>query len=187
MSDTRTIHRLLVAYTLCQDSIEAHRLLTDHIKNALFLMGMIAYYSAMGSDSQAKRDLRDDLLGDSDLPVGSKIYLRTGIPGVQQKGVGAALWDIFRKNKRIRDEYIAHNRSRDNIPGELMWARIPEQVAGEGPPDEYPYGVHVCVDTFPHLAIEEKYHFVALIGVSIDLRWQRGDKLTPSHPDTLPS
>ena len=176
MSDTRTIHRLLVAYTLCQDSIEGHRLLTDHIKDALFFMGMIAYYSVMGNDSHAKRDLKNDLL---DAPVGFKICLRANIPEVQQQGVGTALWDIFRKNKRIRDEYIAHNRSAGNIPGEPMWARIPEEVGGEGHPDKYPYGAYVRVDTFPHLEMEEKRKFVALVGVSIDLRWQRGDKLTP--------
>ena len=180
MSDTRTIDRLLVAYTLCQDSIEAHRLLTEHIKDALFFMGMIAYYSVMDTNSQARRDLENDLLNPS---KGFTIYLRADILDSQQRGLGAALWDIFRKNKRIRNAYIAHNRSKGSIPREPMLVRLPEVVGGEGLPNKYPYGSYVRVDDFPHLEVEEKQQFVALVGASIDLRWQRGDKPTPYRPN----
>lgn len=181
--------RLLLAYTLCCDAVHAQRLHTDFVKDTLFFAGVTAYYSAL-----SPRDVdwlkvfltepdTSDLLDEETLRLRYNVPLNLRYDIRDTDGeLGNSLWSLFDKFKRIRNKDIAHRDSGGSGRGiEPALVRVPENVAGGGNSDLYPYGLHIHLGIYPAVDIVERYEFTALVASTIDIYWAKEKRPIPTE------
>lgn len=180
--------RLLLAYTLCCDAVHAQRLHTDFVKDTLFFAGVTAYYSALSPKDidwlkifLAEPDT-SDLMDDETLQLrhNNPLNVRYDLRDTSE-GLGDSLWNLFDKFKRIRNKDIAHRNSRGSGHDiEPALVRVPENVAGGGNSDLYPYGLHIYLSIYPKVDIVERHEFTALVASTIDIYWAKEERPIPT-------
>lgn len=162
---------LLTAYTLCKEAIDYNRVLKDHVTESMFHAGIIAYYSIF-KNKDCKKWLEDILLGRKLANPPWKTFFRVRHGHVKEDGnIGRYYFNVFEKFESIRDKNIAHKDPERALESKLEWLQIPNGVASSDVLDD---GVlYMTHYVFLSLDNKDKLEFLDLVGISIDILWQK--------------
>jgi len=159
---------LLVAYNLCKDTIDHDRVLKDYVTESMFYAGIVAYYSIF-KDKSDKKWLEDILSGKKSLPGGAIFRVRYKRAKADED-VGRYYLDVFEKFESIRDKNIAHKDPERPLENNLEALQIPDGVAGS---DTLDGTVYISGYMFLSIDTKDKFEFLNLVGISIDILWQK--------------
>lgn len=164
---------LLTAYTLCTEAISHQRVLKEHVTETMFHAGIISYYSIF--KNKKEKQWIKDILTRKKAPIGLKFRVRKALVGVGETSdkIDHALIEVFERFETIRDRNLVHKDPGRGLENKVEWLRIPN---GVGDSDIGSGKLYVAHNAFLSLNDDEKSNFVSLVGVTIDIVWQKEEQ-----------
>ena len=166
---------LLTAYTMCTEAISHRRVLKEHVTETMFHAGIISYYSIF-KEKREKQWIKDVLSGKA-VPEGLKIHTRKALIGIgdASNATDHVLIEVFERFEAIRDRNLAHKDPDRTLENKIEWLRIPNGVGGSDL-NKGRGKLYVANNAFLSLNDDEKNNFVNLIGITIDIVWQKEEQ-----------
>ena len=178
--------RVLLAFTLCKDAINAFHVLQNHIIAAIFYSAIMSYYSVFkkGKESnQVKRLIFNP-------PNGTWMHLEYPITAPDGVSLGLALRRIFVKYEERRDKNIAHRdkRKRHKEDGGV-WLQVPDNLLVLGHVQQFKKGngiYYVGSSAIVKPDYGDLQEFCALVRFTADILAQKKGRIELHEYDKTP-